>query len=355
MANQQSYKHSFDYTSAKNEYTFRLRKKRKGCWWLLLLLLLPLLFIRCQHDITVTVIDEKTKEPIPGINVKTRYTSHILLEDGKFFNHSNHDFEDVTDSEGKIVVKDVKSCLLSYIIYAGCDINVTADDAVTVEKPYHYTHNITIEIPGRVTLKFRTIDEETGDLIPRCDLEISTTESGVKTPTSSDTGEFEVRGLRHDEKISITASKTGFGMNNTKIQNAKVDDLFAASQDMRDIPLQMDLPPCSGGIIFEKETEKTARSEQSYNMGVRSGKVYDFIMEINGNGIADHFIVYDGPDADSKVLLDVWEEDGRVNDPNNTVLKNLKGTSSVITVVVETDPNNLENSNWSYKVRCPGP
>lgn len=147
MADQYSYNHSFNYSNEQNEYTFRLRKKRRGWWWLLLLLLLPLLLlIRCQHDITVTVIDAKTKKPQPDVSITASYTSHILLQDGKFLNHKKHNYEEETNSEGKAVLKDVECCLFSYIFYGGSDITITADDLETVEESYHFTHNVTIEL-----------------------------------------------------------------------------------------------------------------------------------------------------------------------------------------------------------------
>lgn len=146
MADQLSYNNNFNYTRNQNEYTFRLRKKHNGWWWLLLLLLLPLLLIRCQHDITVTVIDGKTKEPQPDISIVANYTSHILLQDGKFLNHKNHDYNETTNTEGKAILKNVECCLFSYIFYGGSDITITADDLKTVEKPYHYTRNVTIEM-----------------------------------------------------------------------------------------------------------------------------------------------------------------------------------------------------------------
>ena len=146
MSDQLSYNHSFNYYYEQNEYTFRLRKKHKGWWWLLLLLLLPLLLIRCHHDITVTVIDANTKKPQTGVSITASYTSHILLQDGKFLNHKNHDYDEETDSDGKAVLKDVECCLFSYIFYGCSDITITADDLVTVEKAYHYTRNVTIEL-----------------------------------------------------------------------------------------------------------------------------------------------------------------------------------------------------------------
>lgn len=146
MADQFSYNHSFNYSNEQNEYTFRIRKKHKGWWWLLLLLLLPLLLIRCQHDITVTVIDAKTKKPQPGVTITANYTSHILLQNGKFLNHKNHEYEEETNSKGEAVLKDVECCLFSYIFYGGSDITITADDLTTVEESYHYTHNVTIEL-----------------------------------------------------------------------------------------------------------------------------------------------------------------------------------------------------------------
>ncbi len=146
MSDNINYNHRFTYENNKDLYTFRMRKSHKGWWWLLLLLLLPLLLIRCQHDITVTVIDNATKKPVPDVKVEAEYTSHILLQDGKFLNHKSHPYSEITDSEGKAVLKDVKCCLFSYIFYGGSKIHITADDLKSVDKSYHYTRNVTIEL-----------------------------------------------------------------------------------------------------------------------------------------------------------------------------------------------------------------
>ena len=135
----------FKYQDSQDVYTFRLRKKRSW-WWILLLLLPLLLLIRCNHDITVTVVDGKTKDPIEGISITAEYTSHIPLKDGKLLCHQNHSYDEVTDDEGKAVLKDVECSVFSYIFYGCKDIHIVADDLIEVDKPYHYTRNVLIEM-----------------------------------------------------------------------------------------------------------------------------------------------------------------------------------------------------------------
>ena len=349
MAKHTSFKQSFNYDSRKDEYTFQVRKKHHGWWWLLLLLLLPLLLIRCNHNITVTVIDSDTKEPLSGITIEASYTSHILLQNGKFLNHKTHSYEDVTDSNGKVVLKNVECCLFSYIFYAGSDIKITANDEETVQKSYHYTRNVTIELTdnAEVTLTFRTIDKKTGELLPHCDLVIKTSKSGVKKPTSSgSTGEFKVKGLLQSEEISITASKNGYGPNSTTIQRVKVADLASANQDRRDIPLLENISDCSGGQKMSKGVD--LNSIQTFRMGVRDGTRYSFRVEIDGGGsYPDHFIIYEGPRPDpNRILLDTITE-------KTNFAETLRSNSSSITVEVETDPDEPDNSTWDYTVYCP--
>ena len=348
MANQTSFHQTFKYDSQKDEYTFQIRKKHNGWWWLLLLLLLPLLLIRCNHDITVTVIDSETKEPLSGIAVEASYTSHILLQKGKFLNHKVHSYEDETDSKGKVVLKNVECCIFSYIFYAGSDIKITANDSETVKKSYHYTRNVTIELKNdaEVTLTFRTIDKKTDELLPHCDLVIDASKSGKMKPTTSGNGEFKVKGLRPDEEISIKASKDGYGPNNTTIHKVKVADLIDANQDMRDIPLLENVSDCSGGQQMPKDG---LNSIHTFKMGVRDGTNYSFRVEIDGGGIyPDHFIIYAGPNPDpDKIIFDKNVVDEDFSDV-------LHSNSSTITVEVETDPDNPSGSDWKYTVNCPG-
>ena len=77
------FKKKFKFSKEQDEYTFQLRKKR-NYWWLLLFLLPLLLFIRCDHDITVQTIDEATETPITDVPVTMSYRPHLLFENGHF-------------------------------------------------------------------------------------------------------------------------------------------------------------------------------------------------------------------------------------------------------------------------------
>lgn len=197
--------------------------------------------------------------------------------------------------------------------------------------------------PDVVTLVFRTIDaERPSSLVPRCDLIISTTISGVKTPVSSGSGTFEVKNLRHGERISITASKSSYDTNNTKIQNADVDALLAASQDKRDIAMKINLPPCSAGSPLAK-SNKELKSVQTYNMGTRYGDSYTFTININGGGSQpDRFIITD--------------EDGTIDDittADKNFSKSYTRKCPVVTVTVITCSDNPDDSIWEYTLSCP--
>lgn len=139
------YQKRFKFSKDQLDYEFQLKKRR--CWWWLLLCLLPLLLlIRCEHDITVTCIDERTKQPVQGINVELDYTAHFLYDEGHFFADVPVNRELVTDSEGTAVFEDLECSVFSYIFYCLSEVHVVADESMEKSALFHFTRHIIIEL-----------------------------------------------------------------------------------------------------------------------------------------------------------------------------------------------------------------
>ena len=197
--------------------------------------------------------------------------------------------------------------------------------------------------PDLVTLEFRTVDaERPTSLVPHCDLIITGTLSGKNRVVSSGPGSFKVPGLRHGERISITASKKSYDTNNTKIQNADVDALLAATQDKRDIPMKINLPPCSAGNPLAK-SNKQLESVQSYNMGTRYGDSYSFTIKINGGG----------NQPDIFILSDDDGQFDKIETADENFVRSYTRKCPVITVKVITCSDNPDDSIWEYTLSCP--
>ena len=211
-------------------------------------------------------------------------------------------------------------------------------------------------MPNQTSLTFRTVTKEGGPLVPQCNLKITASQSGTHQPTSSGQGEFTVTGLQYGERISIVSSKQGYATNSKKINNADVNQLLTAPQTARDIPMVLDVPPCSGGTIVPRNGVMQHR--QQYNMGQSGG-----IAALKGDAYSqyDTFTVYDGPDTSSPA---VTITSGGLNDgkpvPSGGKLQHVKLTnkfyvpfsfsSQVVTVVIETYNG---GSDWKYEVECP--
>lgn len=190
------------------------------------------------------------------------------------------------------------------------------------------------------TLSFRTVREEMKDvLLPNCKLWVTGSISGVLSPNDSDNGEFTVT-MRKYEDLTIVASRKGYTTNSTKVRNRDWNYL-QAEQIRRDIPLKLDLPPCSGGINVPKQTNEMEH-QRSYGMGQEEGDA-----SISGNFYSepDFLTVYDGPDTSGKILIG----------PNQPIANKFSlpfhFTQGAVTVVIKTSTSN--GSTWEYVVDCP--
>lgn len=194
--------------------------------------------------------------------------------------------------------------------------------------------------PVMETFNFRTVREEKGStLLPDCSLRVSGSISGSLPPGNSCNGEFSVT-MRKYENLTVVASKRGYITNNTKIRERDCSYL-QIDQKRRDIPLKLDLPPCSGGTNTPKQTNEM-KHQRSYGMGQGEGDASisgDFYSE------PDFLTVYDGPDTSGKILIG----------PEQSVAYKFfipfHFTKGAVTVVVRTSNN--DDSSWEYVVNCP--
>ena len=109
-------KTAFVYNESHAEYTIRLKKKKKALWWLLLLLLLLPLFVKCNKDVTVQVMDEAGR-PCTEADVTLDYTSHFLYDNKALFVNKDHSITQQTDSNGITVFKNLRYSVYSCVFY----------------------------------------------------------------------------------------------------------------------------------------------------------------------------------------------------------------------------------------------
>ena len=128
--------------------------------------------------------------------------------------------------------------------------------------------------------------------------------------------------------------------------NAKTWDYLKVDQERRDIPLRLDLPPCSGGKIVPKTGNY---HEASYNMGMQEGDA-----SISGDfyGYPDWLTVYNGPDKSYPIMRDSSGQPISHREIPNGFAIPFHFTNGAVTVVVETSTH-LGTSNWEYVVNCP--
>lgn len=233
----------------------------------------------------------------------------------------------------------------------GDEIKIDSELNPYYEKKFTYVENFSkgeiIKLKPILTdLTFRTIDGETGELLPQCDLVITTSISGVSTPDNSGTGEFTVQDVRLGEEISIVASKPSYSTNGDKINNDLVIDLMNASQDRRDIPLFLQLPPCDeGGDGVNASDRHTAI--KSYNMGKKRGR---FQLDWETYSIPDRIQIYNCRE-------DEVASHSPIFDTGMTATSSMQhnwisfSNGPVITVVGTT--SNQSGSSWHYYIHCP--
>ena len=178
------FKKKFRLKDDQDNYSFMLKRKF-NCWWLLLLLLFLLLFlsmfIKCSHDVIVTVVDEQG-DPVEQVGVDMKYVSSYLYNADltpAWLPAKATSRHEVTDKNGKAVFEGVGTSVFSYIFYC-MDIARYSfkchDDCIVfkenpLEKSLHFTRHVQVVAQKRRTkLRMQVIDVEDG--LPIADAQV---------------------------------------------------------------------------------------------------------------------------------------------------------------------------------------
>lgn len=191
--------------------------------------------------------------------------------------------------------------------------------------------------PEMGSVEFRTVDEETGQILPNCQLDITGSISGNLSPTNSGDGRFTVN-MRKAERLSIIAAKSGYAPNITKIRNASYNELATSDQLRRDIPL-MKVPPCGAGKNVPKAANEV-HHVATYGMGQMKGTT---TIWVDFYGEADMLTVYDGSKPQGIPLVKKTIIAYQMVIP-------IHFTQGAVTVVIDTSS---DTSSWEYVVNCP--
>ena len=190
--------------------------------------------------------------------------------------------------------------------------------------------------PDFATLTFRTVVDPSWSVLPDCQLKVSGSVSGSLKPSNSGSGVFSVT-FRKDELLSITASKTGYTTNSTKVNRNTYNELNVANQQRRDIPLKLDISPCNAGSNVPKQGDNY--HQRSFGMGKQKGCAS---IEVDFYAEADYLTIYDGVGTAGKIIV-----------PReliqNKAVKQFCFEKGAVTVVIESSGT----SSWQYVVNCP--
>lgn len=195
--------------------------------------------------------------------------------------------------------------------------------------------------PYMETLVFRTIDADTGSLLPNCSLDVDGSVSGRLAPFDSGNGEFRVT-FRRTEHLTIRATKPAYKPTTDKVNN-KTWDYLKVSQDRRDIPLKLALPPCGDYPVVPNGSQPY--HEQSYYMGRESGIA---TIWLDFDSATDYLTIYDSDHAEPGKEITGFNNRGLTYEHTFQFQFGLyTPRTGIITVVI----NN--NSHWQYKIYCP--
>ncbi len=181
--------------------------------------------------------------------------------------------------------------------------------------------------------------------------------NGKKRPTpefSNGSGYFMVSGVRATDKISITASKSGYRTNSSTIRSRKFSDLMSGNASKRDIPLTKnnpppppppppppnDDPPPPNVVPCDAPVESGGEGVTIKVHSVGSAKKFAITWDMYS--VPDRLIVYCGTGSKKKVIYDTRTPVSKGGTAN------LRCSKNYITVkVIGSD-----NTQWKYKMQC---
>lgn len=282
-------------------------------------------------------IDTISNKPISGV------TNNVVV---RSINGKVESYQEISNRSGYFPVKAMEGDEISIVsscqpIYRDKNTKIaTFKDAEII-----YMH------PNVVTLDFRTIDAIDGSLLGDCDLRVFQNRQFVANPSNSGSGEFVVEGLYVNGNLSIIASKDGYKTNDYTINGVDVLKLMQAPQRERDIPLDLDLPPCQAGNLINS-TQGQGYHKTSYSLGKKGdGASTYFEFDYKSYEVhTDRFVVYNCKEDEIDEYSPIFDS-GHVLTGDKYYTERLLFINPVVTVIVEMSDN--QGSSWNYCVHCP--
>ena len=282
-------------------------------------------------------IDTISNKPIPGV------TNNIVV---RSINGKIESYQEISNRSGYFPVKAMEGDEISIVstcqpVYRDKNTKISSfKDAEIV-----YMH------PNVVDLHFRTFDAIDGSLLGDCNLRVFLNKQYVARPNNSGSGEFVVKNLYVNGNLSITASKDGYKTNDYTISGEDVMRLMQAPQQERDIPLDLDLPPCQAGNLINS-TQGQGYHKTSYSLGKKGdGANTYFEFDYKSYEVhTDRFVVYNCKEDEIDQYSPIFDS-GHVLTGDRYATKRILFVQPVVTVVVEMSDD--QNSSWDYCVHCP--
>lgn len=301
------------------------------------------------------VKDLETKQPVPGA------TAYLVI-DGDTVQTVTTNVNGYASVVGEGIFQDVHiskevTIIADKAFYNDTSVTTIVDDFIQLpdEERVLYIR------PTLQDIEFRDTDGSNG----LSGVKNVITVNGVQRANaeySNSSGNFSVAGVLPTDKVSITASKTGYNTNSTKIKNSLFSDL-ATSATKRDIPLTIVTeepdPPQPPRDDEEEETEEEEEEipdvpvvpcdapQESGGEGVTVkvhsvGTATKFVIKWDMYSIPDQLIVYCGTGSSKKQLFNTKKA------VSGSGQATLKCSSNYITVkVIGSD-----DTQWEYQMEC---
>lgn len=335
-------KGKFQYTPEVNAYDVTVRKPFNWLWLLLLLLLLPL-FIRCERDVKVEVVDEQGN-PIENVEVTLSATAHYLYKDG-FFTSESVQAKGETDRRGVYTFHGLPCSVWGYIFHGGSKMTVAAIPPLPYEgdtkvETYHYTSKVKFVLPARpADIQVRVVDSISGDPIPGAEVVATVNGNGVGSFNTDAQGVAVIPGIHPNDVVSLAGRKEHYVTNDKAISRVKGADLDVTP--MKEIPLEK-IYECDDNVQYQSES-KPLIVIPKIDMHQNSGT---FVLEVKTLTQPDRFIV---KDANDKQLLDT----DFISTGNSSRNFNVNFSTRTISIEAYADPNGPETSVWEIHPHCP--
>jgi len=300
------------------------------------------------------VKDLETKQPIPNA------TAYLVI-DGDTIQTVTTNVNGYASIVGEGTFEDVHIIELVTIIaskafYNDTSVTTVVDDFIQLEED----ERVLYIRPTLQDVEFRDTDGSTG----LSGVKNIITVNGIQRATeeySNTNGKFMVAGVLSSDKVSITASKTGYNTNSTTIKNKLFSDLVT-SASKRDIPLTIvkdeedpPQPPRDDeeeAVVDDEEIPDVPvvpcdAPQESGGEGVTIkvhsvGGATKFVIKWDMYSIPDQLIVYCGTGSSKKQLFNTKKA------VSGSGQATLKCSSNYITVkVIGSD-----DTQWQYQMEC---